>query len=177
MDAYELHEGRFLQEGVFTSAADALYVTSGLVPAGKVWTILSATYNPSATETRTVQYVLAGRNNAQYAIRDPVAIALTTTMGFPCVTEGMELKLFPGEYLRVQRDVATAGSTMAMKMRWVETDLPYYSYDDPLNKVVKAAQRHGSAYRSSGAVSIGGPGAAGRVGGRTGGRDGGGEPI
>lgn len=170
-EGYELHEARFVQEYSNASLADGLYTAIGPVPAGKVWTILAASLGPSVAETRTVWYSIRAKNVTFFPVTVPAAIALGVLNRLPLLTMGMEIKLYPQDYLYGHRDVATAGSTLSLYARVIETDLPYYSYEEPLNKVVKQSQRHGSVYRSSGAgISIGGSKPdAGRPGGEGGG--------
>lgn len=174
MDGYELYDGRYIQEYTGASAADALSSPAiGPVPAGKVWTILNASYNPSAAETRVVYFYVISRAGTWLAVTWPTSVAASNVQLIPALTMGMELKLFPGEELRCHRDVATAGSTMVIYGKWISADLPYYRYVDPLAPVVKQTQRRGESYRM-GSLSIGGPASSG--GGREGGRGGGREP-
>jgi uncharacterized membrane protein YgcG len=178
MDGYEIHDGRLLQQHATISAADALLVLGQIVPANKLWTVLLGLYIPSAAETRTVWWSIYTIGGVQFPVGIPAAIALSSTIPLPLLTEGMELKLWPGDRLRVSRDVATAGSTMTIYYRFIETDLPYYSYIEPLNKVIRRSQQHGSAYRSGGGISPGSPGSGGGSPGRGG--EGGGrgpEPL
>jgi len=178
MDAYQLHEARLLQEKVSYSGIAGLYAAVGPVPAGKVWAILSASYSPDAAETRSVWFTIYSRASFNYAVTRPQSIALSGSIPFPMVTEGMELNLFPGETLRVYRDVATAGSVMALFVRFVESDLPFYAYDEPLKRTVVTARKHGSQYRSTGGISTGGGGGMSPVGhGSSGGGGGGSEPV
>jgi uncharacterized membrane protein YgcG len=159
MDAYELHEARLLQQYTQTTAANALYGGSPVVPAGKVWTILSAAYNPSVSETQVVWFsIYNSQSTRTYPITVPLSMALTTVIPHAGLTEGMEIKLYPGEALWIQRGAATAGSTMSFAMRYIETDLPFYSYEEPQNKVVRQVQKHGSVFRRSGGISPGGSG-------------------
>jgi hypothetical protein len=176
-DGYELHDALFLQEESFPSAANALSVGGTVVPKGRIRTILSAVLMPSANETRTVWFSILTKAGIFYPITIPIVAVMipVTYQGLPALTDGMELKLYPGESLVVNRDVATAGSTIRISMRFIETDMPYYSYDDPQNKVVKQVQKHGSVFRSTGGISTGGAGAADRSSGRTG-RESGGRP-
>lgn len=176
---FELHEARYKQQVIAQSAVNGLTATSPAVPANKYWTVLEACLFPSAAETRTVQWaILSGAVLLPVTI--PVAIALSSTILFPLMTEGMQLTMWPGDQLRATRDVATAGSSMTIIVRYIESDLPYYSYVEPLNKVVRAAQQHGSTYRATGALSTGAPGSGipgvGISGGEPGGRSGP-EPI
>lgn len=179
MDAYESADGRYIQERVAESAANALSVSYGVVPGNRVWTVLSGCYYPSVAETRTVQWKLYGRSGYPFPVTFPAAVALSPNIFLPLVSEGMELKLFPGEFLRVDRDVATAGSTMLATIRVIETDLPFYKYTEPLNRVMQSAVKHGSVYRATGGVSVGGgPGAPhGPGAGGGGGGGGGAEPV
>jgi len=106
-DAYEVYEGRQVQVFSNTSAADALNIGSVAVPSNTVRTILGASYTPSAAETRTVYWAIVtrGTSPAIIGITQPVAIALSAGIRFPLLTQGMEIKLFPGEYLIIYRDV------------------------------------------------------------------------
>ncbi len=174
MDAYELHEARFVQHFASTSAANAESISTPTCPDGKVQTILTAGYFPSVAENMVVQWQI---------YKPGVVLPLTPPYGWdykalntnwPCVTEGMEVKLYPGESLMIVRDGHTAASTMTIRVRFIESDLPYYSYEEPQNKVVRSVQRHGSVYRSSGAISparsgLGSPGPVDRGGGGGGG--------
>jgi uncharacterized membrane protein YgcG len=155
-EAYEIHDGKFIQDVTRLSAANALSNYVGPVPAGKVWTLLAASYNPDVPETRVVHWQLLSRGTIAYALSTPVSIALSGTLHYPLLYAADEMKLFPGEYLYIQRDVATAGSTMLIKARLIETDLPYFSYEEPQKKVVRQVYRHASG--SGGALSSGGGG-------------------
>jgi len=143
MDAYELHEARLIQEATKTSAANALYLLGTVVPAGKVWTILAAAYSPAVVETKVVQWSVVGKSGWQYAIQIPQSFAAIAalTRTFPLITEGLELKLYPGECLRIDRDSATAGSQMTIYYRFIETDLPLYEYIEPQERKRQDAVR------------------------------------
>lgn len=177
MDAYLFHDARFITELVSVSAANALTVALGPVPIGKTWTVLSGRYTPSAAETQQVWWGLYSPSGVLYPVTQVVSIALSSVIPFSLVTEGMELKLFPKEYLTINRAVATAGSTMSVFARVIETDLPYYSYEDPQKKVVYQLRRHGSVYRSSGGISQSGGGGGTGPGSTQGGGGGGAEPY
>jgi len=155
-DAYEVYEGRFIQLSTASSAVAATTISSLPVPAQKVMTILAGGYYPDAAETKIVSMNIATASGSSYPIAYPVSILLNTVSRFPVVTEGMELKLFPGEYIYVTRDSATAGSIMVLQLRFVLNDLPYYAYKDPLSPTVEVNRKHGSVYRSSGGISQGG---------------------
>jgi hypothetical protein len=174
---FDLHEGRFTQSGLRTSAADALTLAlPAVVPANKYWTLLGASYNPSATETRVVVWEKVTRGGAVIAVTRPFSIELTTLLKWPLLTEGLELVLFPGEYVQVRRSAATAGSTMSIQFQYVESDLPYYAYTDPQKKLMQATIKHGSVYRATGAISQAGP-AGGEGGAGSGFGGGGGGPA
>lgn len=176
-EAYDLHEARFLQERQSFSDVNALSAQVGPVPAGKVWTILSANYYPDTAETKIVYFYILSKAALGYAITVPQSIALSAANSFPCLTEGMELRLYPGEYLCVHRDSAAAGSIMVLLVRYIESDLPYYSYEEPQNKIVRQAMRRGSQYRSSGGGISEGGSQAGSDKGEGGGGRGGPQPI
>lgn len=158
MDAYDLHDGRFIQAPTWASAANATALDSAVVPAGKVWSILSLTYYPDVAETRTVVISILARDGQDHPIRIPATIALSPSLRYPGLTEGLELKMYPGESIHISRDVATAGSVMRGRMRMIETDLPYYSYEDPLKKVIAQPLKHGSIFRGARAGGAGGGG-------------------
>lgn len=131
-DGYSLHDGLFVQERASTSGAGATGVSMGLnVPAGKVYTILSAELHPSVNETQTYYFAIVTRNSNVYPVTIPTSVALTSTLPYPMLTEGTEIKMFPGEHLSGYRVAATAGSTLSMNVRWIETDLPPYEYIEP----------------------------------------------
>ena len=160
-EAYDLHESRLVQQNNSGSAADALLVDSAAVPAGKVWTIIRADVKPSAAETQVYCFQVFSATGLGYTVTLPMSVALGIAYGLPLLEQGNEMKLFPGDRLRARRAAATAGSNIVIYYEYIETDLPYYSYVEPLNKVVKAKIQHGSAFRSSGSLSTGSPGSGG----------------
>lgn len=162
-DAYTITESRFVQQQTITSAAGDVSLVDYAVPAGKVWTILQAGYTPSAGETKVVQWFIR-RAGVNYPITLPTSIALTTITAWPAVTEGMELKLFPGEQLYVSRDSATAGSTMTLFKRYIETDLPLYEYVDPQEQLRISKFRRGIIGGAVSPQSGGRPSSLGGVG-------------
>lgn len=160
MDAWDLHEARLIQEQYANSAVAGLSVTSARVPAGKVWTIVRASCAPDADETQLYAWRIAAASGTGFTITYPQQLALTPDLGIPLVTEGWEMKLYPGEAIQCMRDAATAGSTMVMRYAYIETDLPFYAYSEPLKPVVDTHRAHGSVYRATGGISTGGaPGA------------------
>lgn len=174
-DAYDIHEGRFIQERTYTSAANDLIVGSGTVPTGKVWTLLSASYYPSVSETQDVFFSVLSRASVDYPVTFPRNIALSTSIKEPLLTEGLEMKLFPGELLRGHRGAATAGSTITIEIRYIESDLPYYAYTEPQKSVTQKKVQRSQAI-ASGRISEAAPGptAVDRGGKQGGGRS---EPV
>jgi len=170
-ESWDLHEGRFIREEAKTSAADGLYIDSSTVPAGKVWTVIECSIGPSVAETQEVAFLLISRSTYQYAVSIPESVALSTLIQFPLVTMGMELKLFPGDKIRGRRAAATAGSTISMNVRYIETDLPPYDYVEPQERKRITAARHSIGKAISGGVGGGAvvpPVPPGRGGGRGG---------
>jgi len=176
--AYDLHELRFAQTRQVTSAANSLVVNCHVVPANKLWTILAGRYFPDASETRTVS-VSKETMGGTLPIRIPASIALSISVFYPIVTEGNQVVLLPGEYLKVERDVATAGSTMTLTIQIVESDLPTMKYHDPQKLLSQDRRKRGFASASilgSTAAAMGGHAGEGGEGGGGGG-EGGAIPV
>jgi hypothetical protein len=132
-DGYGLFEGRFIQLRTAISAANALNVALVAVPAGKIWTVLAAALYSSIAETQDYWWAVADpTNNYNFTITFPLEGTTNTALAryFPLVTEGTELKIFPGEILKGYRDAAAVGATLAIAARIIETDLPFYDYQD-----------------------------------------------
>lgn len=126
-DAYGIYDGKFLQEYAVASAVNALSVASPTVPADRVWTIFSASYYPNVAETKTVYFAIhSNKSGLGYPISIPMSIALSIALYFPALLYGDEMKLWPGEYLFVLRDSATAGSAMQLNMRYIDVQIPLY---------------------------------------------------
>lgn len=150
MILWPLCEARLIQYREATSAANANNVVVGSPgpPDGKVWVILEGGYYPSVAETQQVSW-LKYDGSKNYVITNPVSHALdpaVPTVHGP-VEQGMEVALFPGEYIRVSRGDHTAGSTMIAYIKFVEIDLPLYTYDEP--QVVKRQSRALSSIRAA----------------------------
>jgi hypothetical protein len=180
LSAYDLHEIKLLQEPYVNSAADALFVNSPTVPAGRIWTVLAATCYPSVAETQSVQVSVAStRAGTVYALTNPVSIALSSPLRYAVVPVGNELQMYPGEYLQFRRGAATAGSSIVIAIRFVETDLPMYAYRDVQHKVMRRgiAPRPISVQRSGGGPGSAPTSSAGRPAGPGGGSGGGSEPY
>lgn len=180
-DAYDIHDALFLQKESNTSAADSLSVFAcSSPPAGRVRTVLAACVTCSANETQTYWFGIYNvAHNQIYPVTYPTSRAIVGATGqtVPCLTEGMEIKLFPGEYLGAYRAAATAGSTITGVARFIETDIQYYVELDK-HKVLR---RRSSAMQGFQGVSRpGGGGGGGPVidgGGEGGGGGGRGLPI
>jgi len=130
-EAYEVHDGQFIQTAGATSSADGLLSGTPSVPAGKVWTVLRAYLTTSAAETQDYWFSIYSQGR-YFAITAPVEASINSGVqrAFPCLREGMEIKLFPDERLFAHRDVATAGSTISVWASIIETDLPFYAEEE-----------------------------------------------
>jgi len=172
-EGYDLHDGRFVQEQARVSIADALVVASGVVPEGKVWTILGGTYYPSVNENQYIFWSIYTRTTGTFVVTRTQQIACSAVCPQGLVTEGMELKLFPGDAICANRAAATAGSQMTMFIRFIETDLPPYDYIEPQERKRITAFKHSVARAASGGRVAGSsitrppaPPGGGRAGGR-----------
>jgi len=177
-EAYETHDARFIQYVQMGSPANGLILTSGAVPAGKVWTIIEACIAPSVAETQDYWFAVNVSNN-YFPVTVPREFTPdpATLKYFPMLNEGMELRLYPGEKLAALRDAATAGSTFSCYFRFIETDLPYYKYVEPLKRVVQSTRKHGAVYRSTGGISESGAPSGGHGDTGGGGDDGNPPPV
>jgi uncharacterized membrane protein YgcG len=180
MDAYEIHEGRFIQQRTAASAVLGTTLNLGYPGpgAGKIWTVLAADYYPDISETAVISWQIVTRIGTSFTVKTPASLALNPLLNhYGLLEQGMELKLFPGEYLMVIRATAGAGSSMIGNVRFIETDLPYYSYEEPLKKIIAQSQKHSSVLRGGGGSSGGGRGSGGGGGGPIGGGGGVPKPI
>lgn len=143
---WTLEEGRLIQERGYNSAANATSVSFvyAPVPEGKVWIVLGFAYKPSVAETKTVGFSRILKSSSEVAVLNPISLALNP-MSATFIEQGMEYVLFPGEYIKVYRDSATAGSTMTITMEIIEIDLPLYTYEEP--QAVKREKRSISSLR------------------------------
>lgn len=172
---FELHEARQLQSKEATSSADALNNFIGPVPQGKFWTILYGRQHCSVSETRNVWWVIWSSIIGAYPITNPVSKVVSTVLPNALCTEGMTVLLFQGEYIASYRDIATAGSTILTAIRYIESDLPYYSYVEPVRKLVtKRGSRIVQALTGGAGAAFTPSSSHGSIGG---GRDGGPEPV
>lgn len=174
-DAYHIHEGKFLQKESNGSGADALYISSSLTPPGRVRTILAAYIQVSAAETQTYWFAVVSQGS-WFPITAPTSRTITPAVSqwVPLVTEGMEVKLFPGEALQAHRAAATAGSSITIVLRFIETDMPIYEYVEPQlgHRVRRSAMSSLITRRGGGGGGVGGPGGS-----PGGGGGGGGGPL
>jgi len=164
-DAYQVYEGRYIVYASATSAANALLIDTPAVPRNTVWTILSACCGASVDETNTKWFsILDPLAGYEFVVTLPASFAgiAANYQMLPCVREGMEMKLFPGEKLRAKRSAATAGSTFTVFFRYIVSDLPIYEQYEPQ---VRRAQLKRS---SSGQRSLAGGGGVGGGGGEPG---------
>lgn len=163
--AARLDECRWIQVKTATSAADALSVQTDPAPAGKIWNVLALSYFASANETRNNRWGRVSSVNgflcAGPASQRSVGPAPIET-GF--IDPADVVVLFPGQRLRVYRDVATAGSTMTIDYLIIETDAPFPAYIDPLRSVTRKPRRSlipGTGGGGGGESGGGGEGSAG----------------
>jgi len=132
-DAYALGEARFINYGQSVAGAGALLVGTAQVPRNCVWTILSALAYCSVAETQVYWFAILGQDTNYYPVTQPasISIAPAVVQWYPMLREGMELKLFPGEQLYAYRAAATAGSTLGLFFRYIESNLPLFNEVEP----------------------------------------------
>ena len=156
-DAYDLYDGRFLQEAGSASSAGGLHTQIGPVPAGKVWTIFQAYLSTSISETQNFWFSVVSRAQQNYPVTLPQEFTTVPLVSqvLPMLREGMELKLFPEEYLSAFRAAATEGSTIKIYAKFSETDLPLYRYIEPQRQIPTRRQAHGQSLApTSGGTSV-----------------------
>lgn len=173
-DAYEIFHGRFISKLEASSTLAGLLATSAAVPPNRVWTILSAILVVDADETRDFWFSV-GSFAGYFGVTIPQSFAIVGAANkwYPMLREGMELKLFPGETLCGHRAAATAGSTMVLHARYIESDLPIYEEYEPQVRRAQVKRRSSGQRISSG----GGSGSAGGSGIESGGGEGGAPPV
>lgn len=161
MALYDVSELRLVQTRSAGSAANALWTEiADAVPAGKIWNIIGIGYLPSVAETQVVSFEKVTRESQPIGILNPVSLNLNPAIATG-LTEGMEIALLPGEKIRVRRVAATAGSTMAFYIQFVEADMPLYEYTEP--QLAKREKMFASTIRQRlGGGSFGGGGGGGR---------------
>lgn len=132
-DAYEIYEARYLGTNTVISAVNELQADSAAVPAGRVWTILSATAFTSVDDTQDFWFTIHNPQLEGFLVTLPTNFSMDVSASkyFPCQREGMELKLFPGEYLSAHRAGAAVGSTIGIQYRFIESPLPLYEEYEP----------------------------------------------
>jgi len=159
MGRWNLCEARLLQTKNGSSAANAEQAYCGPVPAGKIWVVLGVGYFPSIAETQTISFFKKSGTN-YFGLLNPLSMALNPAVA-TCIEQGMELMMWPGEYIYVVRDDHTDGSLMSFHINFVEIDLPLYTYNEP--QVVKRQNRAISTVRQMISTQRGGgPGSATR---------------
>lgn len=172
-DGYQLGDAHFIILNTNNSAVNGLVVASDPpVPQGKVWNILQAYAYSSIAETQNYWFSIY-RHGRPFPVTAPASAVVdpATDKFYPCLREGLELRLYPGDTLRAYRDDHAVGSTLYIVLSYIETDLPLYTYDEP--QVVYRQTKAISSFRSQlggGAGRGSGPGVspARPGGGRTG---------
>lgn len=136
-DGYELSDCRFVQYRAVVSAADAHYAGLDPVPTGKIWNVLSASISSSANDTQTYWFAIRGKDTIYYPVTKPASSTITPSLSefVPMLSEGMEIKLYPGEALYAYRLDHAVGSSIILYCRYIETDLPLYDYVEPQEKL------------------------------------------
>jgi uncharacterized membrane protein YgcG len=142
-----------------------------------VRTILHAHYYPDIAESRAVYFAKISRAGVMYNFRT-LAAYNSALFQLDVLAQGMEVRLFPGEYIRFGRDVATAGSSMIFRAQYIDHILPFQKHLDPYAPALRKSQWLASP-ASGGAFGGGGGGGGGEPGGggEGGGEGGGGEPV
>lgn len=144
-DAYRLDELRFPQEYTKSSAVAGTSIdcTDFVVPANTVRTILYFSYQVDAAENRWLSIMLLGA--VTHAIRGP--FNYDGNNGVPCAVleQGMEIRMLPGDRIRVDRSAATAGSTATIRIRYVDHFIPFQKWVEPQD----ARKRMSPAYRAA----------------------------
>lgn len=167
-DAYEITDAQFIQYPNAISGAAALSVSLPACPAGRVQTVLQALAYCSAQETRVYWFTVRGVDGNHYPVTAPASVTIdpALTQWYPMLREGMELKLFPGEILYAWRAAATAGSTIAIYARIIESDMPFYQEIDKHKQlrrrraatlIQKISQARGGGGATSGGSAMGFP--------------------
>lgn len=174
MSFWRLSDARLIQERLSSSAVAGLTVGTSQVPEGKCWVILACGLMPDAAETRVISFVKITASGATFSLLNPVSLALNPQAA-TFIEQGMEYLLFPGEYIQGQRNAATAGSTLNIRLQIIEIDLPLYVYDEP-HIVRRQTVALSSIRERLGGGSSGGGGIAPRLPTR-GGRGGGPLPV
>lgn len=162
-EAYSLAESRFIQHINGVSALNAHIALIGPVPAGKIWTILCAIGQCSADDTQDYWFGVYVSSVVNYSVTHPEehAFDVSEANWIPMLREGMEIKLFPGEYLSFNRDGHVAGSTISIFARIIESDLPLFTYEEPqIVKRQKVALSTIKSLMSGGGSRGSGPGSS-----------------
>lgn len=178
MDIYRADSLRFPQEFFQESAVAGTTITTSawVVPANTIRTILMMSYGCDIAENRWITFKVQTPTGASYTFRGPVSFDGNNGNPFGVLEQGNEIHLLPGDYMRIDRSAATAGSKCYIYVRYIDHILPFQKHVDPYDTA-----RRRSPFLS--APSVGGGGAGGG-GGTEGGIDtgyvgpgGGGEPL
>jgi len=176
-DAYRLDELRFPQEFSQSSAVAGVTIdtTAWVVPPNTVRTVLQLTYMVDVGENRWISVMLLGATT--HAIRGP--FNYDSNNGAPCaiLEQGMEIRMLPGDRIRVDRSAATAGSTMTLRVRYVDHFMPYQRNVEPQDARKKMTPAYRAAREATSGISAGGGGGGEAGTGFAEGGGGGGEPL
>lgn len=156
--AARFDELRFVEQQSVTSAANELYVQSGAVPSGKIWTVIAAHYYVSAGETRELHFGRVTRAGTFIAHTYFGSLAVTVDSRIPGVPATDPMILFPGERLQFQRVGFTAASTISLQWYFIQTDMPFMKYHEPQREIVT---KKGVYLRGFGGARGGGRGEGG----------------
>lgn len=132
-DAYEIAEGRYIAAHLSQSAVAGLYATLAACPANKVWTYTAVSYENDIAggETKNIWLVIVMPNGPEIPIYPFTSVTLKAGQPYGFLQQGNEVKIFPGEQLRIYRDSATAGSTLTIRGRYIESSLPIFKQYEP----------------------------------------------
>lgn len=159
-DAYRLDELRFIQEYSRDSAVAGTSIdcTDFVVPANTVRTILYMAYQVDVAEDRWISVKLLGA--VTHAIRGP--FQYNGNNGSPCAVleQGMEVRMLPGDRIRVDRSAATAGSTATVRVRYVDHFIPYQKNVEPQDARKKLTPFWRAAREAVGGGGVSGGGGA-----------------
>lgn len=165
-EAYQVHDGQYISQAEYTSAANGLTALVGPVPVGKVWTILSARCSSDIAETQAYWFCIRARTGTYYPVTLPADFECdpATLKTYPLLREGMEIKLFPGESIVGARDAAAVGSTITTCIRYIETDMPLYRYEEPQKEKMRQSFKRSIAGAVSGITAPAAPSRPGGMG-------------
>lgn len=177
MDIYRADSLRFPQEFTQTStiAATWMSTTAWVVPANTIRTLVLVSYLCDIAENRYITFKIIGASGVTHCFRGPVAYDGNNGAPFAALEQGNEIHMLPGDYIRIDRSAATAGSYMTLYVRYIDHILPFQKHVDPYNTFRRRSPYLASTVGGGGEASGGGP-AGGPDEGYSG-PGGGGEPV